>query len=218
MKSFLGIVHALPALCALSLALSLAAGCACLAPDSLNPSGAPQRTGLVARGDQSFTLLGAGLRVGDKAPDFEALRTNMTPAHLSDWKGKTVILASVPSLDTPVCNLETLRFNQEASRLGPDVAILTLSMDLPFAQKRWCGATGADKVVTLSDHRQASFGLACGLLIKETRLLARAVIVVAPDGVIRYIQIVPQLGQEPDYAAALEAAKKAAGEKPPAEK
>jgi thiol peroxidase len=115
----------------------------------------------------------------------------------------------VPSLDTPVCDLQTRRFNQEAARLGPDVQILTISMDLPFAQKRWCGAAGIERVTTLSDHREASFGTAYGVLIKELRLLARAVFVVDKDGVVRYVQIVPELSREPDYEAALAAAKAA---------
>jgi len=114
----------------------------------------------------------------------------------------------VPSLDTPVCDLETRRFNQEAATLGPGVAVLTLSMDLPFAQKRWCGAAGVDKVTTLSDHRDASFGAAYGTLIRELRLLARCVFVVDKDGVLRYIQLVKEIAQEPDYAAVLDAVKK----------
>jgi thiol peroxidase len=114
----------------------------------------------------------------------------------------------VPSLDTPVCDLETRRFNQEAATLGPGVAVLTLSMDLPFAQKRWCGAAGVDKVTTLSDHRDASFGTAYGTLIKELRLLARCVFVVDKDGILRYIQLVKEIAQEPDYAAVLEAVRK----------
>ena len=111
----------------------------------------------------------------------------------------------MPSLDTDVCSTETRRFNQEAAGLGGDVVILTVSMDLPFAQKRWCGAAGVDRVVTLSDHRDASFGLAYGVLIKETRLLARSVFVVGRDGVVRYVELVPELGEEPNYEAALAA-------------
>jgi thiol peroxidase len=108
-------------------------------------------------------------------------------------------------LDTEVCSIETRRFNQEAAGLGGDVVIVTVSMDLPFAQKRWCGAAGVDRVVTLSDHRDASFGMAYGVLIKEVRLLARAVFVVDRAGVVRYVQLVPELGREPDYEAALAA-------------
>ena len=195
-------------LAALPICIS-ALGCAYSTKPGDSTTHPNERAGLVARGDQKLTLLGAELRMGDRAPEFAALRTDMTPAHLSDWRGKVIVISSVPSLDTPVCNVETMRFNQEAANMGPDVVILTLSMDLPFAQKRWCGAAGVDKVITLSDHRTAQFGLAYGVLIKETRLLARTVFVVGRDGVIRYIQIVPQLGKEPDYAAVLDAVKKA---------
>jgi len=113
----------------------------------------------------------------------------------------------VPSLDTATCDLETRRFNQKAASLSEDVAVLVVSMDLPFAQKRWCGIVGADRVTTLSDHREASFGTAYGLLIEETRLLARAVLVVDRASVIRYLEIVKELGSEPDYDAALAAAR-----------
>jgi len=158
-----------------------------------------ERTGVVSLQGQPQTLLGPALKVGDRAPEFEVLDNKLSPIQLASFKGKIIILASVPSLDTPVCDLETRRFNTEAGKLDPDVRILTISMDLPFAQKRWCGAAGVDKVVTLSDHRTASFGSAYGVLIKELRLLARAVFVLDRKGVIRYIQVLPDLAQEPDY-------------------
>ncbi len=158
-----------------------------------------ERTGLVSLQGNPLTLLGPELKVGDQAPEFEVLDNNLSPIQLASFKGKIIILASVPSLDTPVCDLETRRFNTEAGKLDPDIRILTISMDLPFAQKRWCGAAGVDKVVTLSDHRTASFGSAYGVLIKELRLLARAVFVLDREGVIRYIQVLPDLAQEPDY-------------------
>jgi len=167
-----------------------------------------ERKGLVTFMGNPLTLVGLSLKVGDKAPDFTVLDNNLNPVNLSSYKGKVCILSSVPSLDTPVCDLETRRFNQEAATLGSDVAVLTLSMDLPFAQKRWCGAAGVDKVTTLSDHRDASFGTAYGTLIKELRLLARCVFVVDQGGVIRYLQLVKEIAQEPDYAAVLEAVKK----------
>jgi thiol peroxidase len=167
-----------------------------------------ERKGLVTFMGNPLTLLGPALKAGDKAPNFNVLDNNLNPVQLSSYKGKVCILSSVPSLDTPVCDLETRRFNQEAATLGSDVAVLTLSMDLPFAQKRWCGAAGVDKVTTLSDHRDASFGTAYGTLIKELRLLARCVFVVDRDGVIRYIQLVKEIAQEPDYAAVLDAVKK----------
>jgi len=118
-----------------------------------------------------------------------------------------VVLVSVPSLDTPVCDIETRRFNEEAASLSDDVAILTLSMDLPFAQKRWCGAAGVTRVTTLSDHRDAQFGCAYGVLIKELRLLARAVFVVDREGVLRYADIIKEITHEPDYDAVIEAVK-----------
>ena len=167
-----------------------------------------ERKGVITFMGNPLTLLGSSLKVGDKAPDFNVLDNNLNPVQLSSYRGKVCILASVPSLDTPVCDLETRRFNQEAVTLGPDVAVLTLSMDLPFAQKRWCGAAGVDKVTTLSDHRDASFGTAYGALIKELRLLARCVFVVDREGIIRYIQVVKEVTQEPDYAAVLDAVKK----------
>lgn len=154
-----------------------------------------------------LTLVGTLPAVGKKAPDFTALKNDLSPASLSDFKGKVCIISSVPSLDTPVCDLETRRFNQEAGGLGGKVAILTVSMDLPFAQARWCGAAGVDKVITLSDHREASFGTAYGVLIKELRLLARCVFVVDKDGVLRYTQLVKEITEEPNYEQVLNAVK-----------
>jgi thioredoxin-dependent peroxiredoxin len=168
-----------------------------------------EHAGLVNMAGKPATLLGTELKVGDVAPDFTAVGNDMKPVRLSQFKGKVVVLAAVPSLDTPTCDIETRRFNAEAAKLGPDVVILTVSMDLPFAQKRWCGAAGIDRVVTVSDHRDAAFGTAYGVLIKDVRLLARAVFVVDPKGVIRYIQLVKEVGTEPDYAPILQAAKSA---------
>jgi thiol peroxidase len=167
-----------------------------------------ERKGMITMKGNALTLLGKALKVGDRAPDFGVLDNNLSPVNLSAYKGKVCIISAVPSLDTPVCDLETRRFNQEAASLSRDIVILTVSMDLPFAQKRWCGAAGVDKVITLSDHRDASFGAAYGVLIKELRLLARAVFVVDRNGVIQYIEIVKELTQEPNYEAALQAAKK----------
>jgi thiol peroxidase len=155
------------------------------------------------------TLAGSLPEVGRAAPDFEVLGNDLSPVKLSDFKGKTLVICSVPSLDTSVCDTEIRKFNEQATSLGDDVAVLAISMDLPFAQKRWCGAAGVKNVETLSDHRQASFGSAYGVLIKELRLLARAVFVVDKKGVIRYIQLVDELTNEPDYQAALKAAEEA---------
>ena len=165
-----------------------------------------KRTGLVTINGAPLTLLGPEIKVGDQAPDFEVLDNDLKGVTLKDYLGKVIILASVPSLDTPVCDMETRRFNNEASLLGDSISILTISMDLPFAQKRWCGAHGIEKVVTLSDHRLASFGQAYGVLIEELRLLARAIFVVDTKGIIRYVQLVKEVASEPDYNAALQAA------------
>jgi thiol peroxidase len=154
-----------------------------------------------------LTLVGNEVKVGQPAPDFEVIANDMSSVKLSSFKGKVCIICSVPSLDTSVCDMETRRFNEEASKLGSDVVVLTISMDLPFAQKRWCGAAGVKNVQTLSDHRDASFGRAYGVLIKELRLLARAVFVLDKGGTIRYVQIVNELTSEPDYETALNAAK-----------
>ena len=166
-----------------------------------------ERTGLVTMKGQPLTLLGDGLKVGDKAPNFEVIANDLSQVLLSSLRGKVCIISSVPSLDTGVCDRMTRRFNEEAGGLGRDVAVLTISMDLPFAQKRWCGAAGVKNVQTLSDHREASFGKAYGVLIKELRLLARAVFVVDKQGVIRYTEIVAELTNEPNYEAVLKAAK-----------
>mgnify|MGYP001046026488 CR=1 FL=1 len=164
-----------------------------------------ERKGSVTMGGNPVTLLGPEIRVGDKAPSFSAVTTDLKVETIALADGKVRILSSVPSLDTSVCDTETRRFNAEASTLGPDVEILTISMDLPFAQKRWCGAAGIDRVRTVSDHREASFGLAYGTLIKDLRLLARAVFVVDRKGVVRHVEYVKEIGTEPNYDAALAA-------------
>ena len=167
-----------------------------------------ERKAIVTVKGDPITLLGPDINIGDQAPDFEVLDGDLSAVKLSTYRGKVCIISSVPSLDTPVCDIMTRRFNETAEALGDDIVILTISMDLPFAQKRWCGATGVECVQTLSDHRNAEFGEAFGLLIKELRLLARAVFVVDKQGVIRYKEIVSELTEEPNYDAALEAAKK----------
>jgi thiol peroxidase len=156
-----------------------------------------------------LTLVGNLPSADTKAPDFEAIANDLSPFKLSELKGKVIVICSVPSFDTPVCDTEVRKFNERATSLGDDVAVLAISMDLPFAQKRWCGAAGVKNVQTLSDHKQGSFGSSYGVLIKESRLLARAVFVVDKKGVIRYIQVVDELSHEPDYEAALKAAKEA---------
>jgi thiol peroxidase len=153
------------------------------------------------------TLTGKPVKVGQKAPDAEVVANDMSVVKLSSYFGKKCIITSVPSLDTSVCDIEIRKFNEEAGKLGSDVVVLTISMDLPFAQRRWCGAAGVKNVITLSDYRYASFGNAYGVLIKDLRLLARAVFVVDKTGVVRYVQIVPEIATEPNYADVLEAIK-----------
>jgi thiol peroxidase len=166
-----------------------------------------ERDGIVTMKGNPITLMGTELQVGDKAPDFVAIDNDLNPVSFDSFRGKVCIVSSVPSLDTPVCDMETRRFNDEAGRLGDDVGILTISMDLPFAQKRWCGAAGVDRVQTLSDHRDAAFGQAYGVLIKGLRLLARAVFVVDTEGTIRYMELVKEIASEPDYDSVLTAVK-----------
>ena len=152
-----------------------------------------------------LTLTGGQPEAGQAAPDFEVLDNDLSGVKLSSFRGKVCVICTVPSLDTPVCDTEVRKFNEKATSLGDDVAVLVISMDLPFAQQRWCGAAGVENVQTLSDHNKAEFGNIYGLLIKELRLLARAVFVVDKEGVIRYIEVVEELTNEPDYEAALKA-------------
>ena len=153
------------------------------------------------------TLLGSAVKVGQQAPDCVLVANDLSEKKLTSFKGKICILSVVPSLDTPICDLQTKRFNQEATQLGSGVIILTISMDLPMAQKRWCGATGSSSIITLSDHREGAFGKAFGVLIKDLRLLARSIFILDSDGKIRYSQICKEITQEPDYADALKAVK-----------
>ncbi|MGH2544334.1 MAG: thiol peroxidase [Ardenticatenaceae bacterium] len=170
-----------------------------------------ERTGVFAAGERQLTLLGPEVKVGDKAPNFTVVGQGMRPLKLEDTKGKVRILVSVGSLDTGVCSEETQKFNELAAGLPEDVAILTLSMDLPFAQARWCGAHNVDKVTTASDFRDREFGERYGVRVKETGLLARAVFVVDRDDVVRHVEYVPQIAQLPNFDGAVNAAKQAAG-------
>lgn len=158
-----------------------------------------ERVGVVTMRGEPLTLMGNEVRVGDEAPDLVALANDLSPVRFSSFRGKVCVLSSIPSLDTPVCHAQTRRLDREAERLGADVAILTISMDLPFAQKRWSEAAGMNRVQTLSDHRDAAFGTSYGLLIKELRLLARALLLVDREGAIRYIQVVKEITDEPAY-------------------
>lgn len=166
-----------------------------------------ERTGIITFKGTPFTLLGSTVTVGDKAPDFSVVDNTLAPVTLASSAGTIRVISAVPSLDTPVCDSETRRFNQEAAGLPGNVNVLTISLDLPFAQKRWCGAAGIDKVVTLSDYRERSFGQNYGILIKELLLLTRAVFVIDATDTIRYIQIVPEVTSEPDYTDVIAAVK-----------
>jgi len=141
-------------------------------------------------------------------PDFEVTANDLSKVKLSSFGDKLRVVLSLPSLDTSVCDVMARRFNQEAANLGKDVLVLTISMDLPFAQKRWCGNAKADNIIVLSDYFDASFGKAFGVLLKELRLLARAVFVVDKDGLLKYLEIVPELTNEPDYESALKTTRK----------
>ena len=167
-----------------------------------------ERMGLVTMKGKPLTLVGSDVKIGQRAPDFVAIDNNLAAVRFSSYHGKICIISSVISLDTPVCDIQTRKFNEEASRLGSGVVILTLSMDLPFAQKRWCGAAGVDRIQTLSDHRDASFGTSYGVLIKELRLLARAIFLVDRKGVLQYKELVKEVTHEPDYDAVLSQLKK----------
>ena len=153
-----------------------------------------------------LTLVGPELKAGDTAPDFSVLDSSLKPVHLADTAGKTRIFSVVPSLDTPVCDAQTKRFNEEAAKLG-GVEIYTVSMDLPFAQKRFCNSFALDNVKMLSDHKDASFGTAWGTLIKELRILSRAIFVLDPDNKVKYVEYVPEVADSPNFEAALAAAK-----------
>jgi thiol peroxidase len=166
-----------------------------------------ERKGVITMHGNPLTLVGQEVKVGQKAPDFTVVNTDLSPVTLSSFAGKVIVISTVPSLDTGVCDVMTRRFNEEAGKLGDDVVVLTISMDLPFAQKRWCGAAGATHVIPLSDYQTADFGLKYGLLIKELRLLTRAVLVIDRDGIVRYVQIVPEIATEPDYEAAIKVVK-----------
>jgi thiol peroxidase len=153
-----------------------------------------------------MALTGNEIKVGMPAPDFKVIDNDMLPMKFSrTYGGKVAVISVVPSLDTPVCDLETRRFNKEAEALGPDVGVLTISMDLPFAQKRWCGAAGVKAVRTYSDYQKAEFGKTWGVLLKDLRLLARAVFIVDKDGIVKYAQIVPEVASEPNYEDILNA-------------
>ncbi|EAT15392.1 thiol peroxidase [Desulfuromonas acetoxidans] len=168
---------------------------------------AEKRTGVITFKGNPVTLVGPDITVGDNAPDFKVVDNGLQPVTLDSAKGKVQLIAVVPSIDTGVCDTMTRKFNQDAADLPDSVAVYTISVDLPFAQGRWCGNAGIERVKTLSDYQDRSFGLAYGLLIDELKLLARAVYVVDAQGKVAYREIVSEVTAEPDYQAALNAVK-----------
>jgi thioredoxin-dependent peroxiredoxin len=169
-----------------------------------------ERPGATTMRGNPLTLIGPELKVGEKAPEFSAVDTGLQPVTLASTGGNVRIFSVVPSLDTPVCDMQTKRFNEEAAKL-PSVEILTVSMDLPFAMKRWCGAMGVDKVKMVSDHKTGSFGESYGTLIKELRIESRAIFVVDKENVVRHAEYVKEVADHPNYDAALSVAKQLAG-------
>ena len=166
-----------------------------------------ERAGIVTFKGNPLTLFGDEVRVGEKARPFTVLANDLTEVTLASFAGKKKLISVVPSLDTQVCELQTKRFNDEATKLSSDIVVLTISMDLPFAQHRFCDSYKIDRVKVLSDHREASFGLAYGVLIKELRLLARSIFILDKEDTIRYIEQVKELTSHPDYDKALAALK-----------
>ena len=167
-----------------------------------------ERPGATTMRGNPLTLIGPELKAGDKAPDFKLVDNSLKNVSLADTGHNVRIISVVPSLDTPVCDAQTKRFNEEAAKL-PGVDILTVSMDLPFAQKRWCGAFGVDKVKMLSDHRDGSFGSNYGTLIKDLRIESRAIFVLDPNNTIRHVEYVKEVAEHPNYDTALSAARSA---------
>lgn len=178
-------------------------------PPAISCATAHERKGAVTFKGNPLTLIGPEITPGSPAPDFDVLAQDLSPVTLGSSKGKVRLISVVPSLDTPVCDAQTRRFNVEAAKL-PNVDVLTISMDLPFAQKRWCGAAGIDKVTVVSDHRRGSFGKAYGTFVKELRLLSRAVFLIDASDTVRYVEYVPEITSHPNYDAALAAARSVA--------
>ncbi|HSB33004.1 MAG TPA: thiol peroxidase, partial [Nitrospirota bacterium] len=164
-----------------------------------------ERSGVITMKGKPLTVIGPDVRAGDRAPAFSVLDENLNSVSLADFAGKTKLISVTPSLDTPVCDLQLRRFNREAATMPRDVVVLNISMDLPFAVSRFCATAGIDRAKALSDHRNASFGAAYGVLIKELRLLARSIFIIDKNDVVRYKEIVPEQSNHPDYEKALRA-------------
>ncbi|WP_166242428.1 thiol peroxidase [Paenibacillus turpanensis] len=168
---------------------------------------AQQRTGVATLKGNPITLVGPELKIGDTAPDFTLNKSLVETASLADFAGKVKLISVVPSIDTGVCDAQTRKFNEEAAGLGDNVAVLTVSVDLPMAQARWCGAAGVDKVVMLSDYKTNAFGEAYGVLINELKLLMRSIFVVDQNNKIAYVEYLGEMTEHPDYEKAIAAAK-----------
>ena len=169
-----------------------------------------ERTGAVTFKGNPLTLMGEAIHVGDKAPDFAVLAGDLSEVNLDTDGGKVRLVLSVPSLDTPVCDQETKKFSDKGAQFPDNVVVYTISCDLPFAQNRWCGTAGVENVKTLSDHRDMSFAQAYGTWVKELRLLSRAVFVIDANDVVQYVEYVPEIGEHPNYDAAVDAVNKIA--------
>jgi thiol peroxidase len=189
--------------------IALVVGCLFIMAGASQAAPLGERTDVVTAGGKPVTLKGREIKVGDKAPDFTALDRQRRPVSLSDYSGKVRIISVFPSIDTKVCPIQVRTFNKRAAELE-DVQVLAISVDLPFALERFCAAEGIDNIATLSDHRETEFGLKYGFLIDEMRLLARGTVIVDQQGIVRYVEYVPELSSEPDYDKALETAKKLA--------
>ena len=170
-----------------------------------------ERKGGVTFKGNPLTLVGPELKAGDKAPEFQVVADDLSAVTLASSKGKTRLISVVPSLDTPVCDQQTRRFNEEAAKVPGNVAVITISVDLPFAQKRFCSTAGITKLKVLSDHRDVSFGTHYGVLIKELRILTRAIFVIGADDTIKYVEYVKEMTNHPNYEAALDALKEKVG-------
>lgn len=167
-----------------------------------------ERKGIVTFKGNGMTLVGQVVKAGDKAPEFKALDNKLNETGLKDFKGKVKLISVTPSLDTPVCDAQARKFNEEAAKLPDSCAVINVSMDLPFAISRFCATAGIEKVKTLSDHRDASFGISYGVLVKELRLLARSVFVIDADDKVRYVEVTPEITSRPNYEKALGEARK----------
>jgi thioredoxin-dependent peroxiredoxin len=165
-----------------------------------------KRAGMMV-GDNEHNVQGAMLQVGQPAPDFALIANDLSVKHLSDYDGKIKVISCIPSLDTSVCSAQTRHFNQQAEQLGGDIVILTVSADLPFAQKRWCGTEGVQHTETLSDHKTMQFAESYGVHDTEWRVLQRAAFVLDRDNIVRYIEYVPVIGDEVAYDTIIAEAK-----------